>query len=88
MEIRNLKDTNAILETRIIKVEQEKETLKNESKNLANLRTEHSRLKVRIKIALSAPLFAWFFRMTSGACSPPANGTRPRIARCRTSTRL
>lgn len=52
MEIRNLKDTNAILETRIIKTEQEKDILKNESKSLANLRAEHSKLKVFINMLL------------------------------------
>lgn len=46
MELRNLKDTNAILETRIIKLEEEKDILKNESKSLSNLRAEHSKLKV------------------------------------------
>lgn len=47
-EIRTLKDENDNNVTKITSLELEKETLHNDSKNLGNLRAEHSKLKVKL----------------------------------------
>lgn len=45
-EIRALKDLQSSLEKKVLALEQEKVTLKSESKSFGNLRAEHSKLKV------------------------------------------
>ncbi|GJQ74421.1 hypothetical protein Trydic_g21291 [Trypoxylus dichotomus] len=44
-ELRTFKDKNLAAEKKVLALEQEKEALRNESKSLANLRAEHSKLK-------------------------------------------